>query len=126
MLAANGGFLGAVCGVVPIEWAPLQQAGDGEDFAFVMLVSLLMGPLDVYCDCKGTIACARDKATSVAASYSRRHMWWLHWWEQTELADIKVYKVRAHISVAECDGPQSATVSLGTEWACSQVLCLFP
>ena len=43
MIDANGSLFGAVCGVVPIEWAPLQQARDGDDFAFYGLANHFVG-----------------------------------------------------------------------------------
>ena len=72
MVDEDGHMLGGLYGIVPWQWAPHQQARDGEDYAFYRLASLFVGAIDVYCDCKGTIGCAVSKPRAMHWGNGRR------------------------------------------------------
>ncbi|CAK0903314.1 unnamed protein product [Prorocentrum cordatum] len=84
---------GAAHGVVPLMQVPLQEARDGEDYAFKMLAQIGQGPLRVHCDCKGTVRCARDRAFAMREANVRRHLW-STWWSETGDQEVEVVKIK--------------------------------
>ena len=116
MLADDGTVLGAACGTVPLAWAPLQQARDGEDYAVHMLSGRAAAPLEVHIDCQGTVDCARSKGKALAMSNARRHMW-RRWWAEMDGGEVAVVKVKAHRTAGECTSLREEWTRRGNELA---------
>ena len=113
----GGTLLGAVCGTVPLSWAPKQQARDGEDYAFHFLTSCAMAPLEVFCDCQGTIGSARNRGAALAKGAARRHLWHRWWSELGDDPRVEVIKVKAHRSKVECTSEFERWTREGNEQA---------
>eukprot|EP00959_Pyramimonas_sp_CCMP1952_P146051 3058306-Pyramimonas_sp.AAC.1 len=87
-------------GVVPLASAPHQVARDGEDYAFLMLSRFSEwdpeNPLEVFCDCLGTVGCATDAGEALSHDNPRQHLW-REWWSGIG-RQAQVHKVKAHTS----------------------------
>ncbi|CAK0895128.1 unnamed protein product [Prorocentrum cordatum] len=75
----SGELFAAVCGAVPVDYAPKQQARDGEDYLYFMLAGLAEGDFQVWTDCEGTPGCVWDRWPSVSSGNPRAHLWSRVW-----------------------------------------------
>ena len=110
-------LLGAVCGTVPLSWAPLQLARDGEDYAFHFLSGCATSPLEVYSDCAGSITCAVGVGKALAKGAARGHLWHRWWQELGGLEEVYGTKVKAHRAKAECSTEEERWTREGNEEA---------
>ena len=81
---------------VPLSWAPLQLARDGEDYAFHFLSGCATSPLEVYSDCAGSITCAVGVGKALAKGAARRHLWHRWWQELGGLEEWRLGSCRAY------------------------------
>ena len=75
MSDSAGNLADLLCGTVPLSWAPMQTARDGEDHAFPVLSRCCSGPAAVHSDCQGSVECAVSKLRALGKDHSRRHLW---------------------------------------------------
>eukprot|EP00959_Pyramimonas_sp_CCMP1952_P315114 6595593-Pyramimonas_sp.AAC.1 len=67
MVSSSGDLLSAAFGPVPRQVAPLQQARNGEDYAYYMLSELAEGQFETFTDCQGTLGCVWDRHESIGS-----------------------------------------------------------
>ena len=85
------------------EAAPLQQARDGEDYAWHMASFLVQPPFHGCVDCKVTFQCLMGPAEySAAASKQRAHLWG-PFWASFEPSDFKASKTKAHTTAQDVE-----------------------